>query len=64
MAQTLTHNQHGQIANAPVADAAGHAKRRAFKTMSRDAKQAASNPQARITLDAHRDHNLPRLMDA
>ena len=49
---TLTDNRHGLIANIMVTTADGYAEREAAKAMIHDAKQAAGDAQAEITLGA------------
>ncbi len=64
MGHLLTDNRHGPIANAMVTTADGFAEREAAKTMINDARQAADNPQAEITLGADKGHDAQEFIDA
>lgn len=64
MGHTLTDNRHGLIANAMVTTADGFAEREAAKTMISDARQAADNPQAEITLGADKGYDAQEFIDA
>ena len=52
MGHTPSNNRHGLIAYAMVTTANGFAEREAAKSMINDARQAADNSQAQITLVA------------
>jgi len=54
MGHALTDNRHGLVVNAIVTRADGHAEREAAKAMIHDARQAACEPKADITLAACR----------
>jgi len=64
MGHTLTDNRHGLIANAMVTTADGFAEREAAKAMINDARQAADNPQAEITLGADKGYDAQEFIDA
>ncbi|MBC7293524.1 MAG: IS5 family transposase, partial [Thermoleophilia bacterium] len=64
MGHTLTDNRHGLIANAMVTTADGFAEREAAKTMIDDARQAADNPHAEITLGADKGYDAKEFIDA
>lgn len=64
MGHTLTDNRHGLIANAMVTSADGFAEREAAKAMINDARQAADNPQAEITLGADKGYDAQEFIDA
>jgi transposase len=64
MGHTLTDNRHGLIANAMVTAADGFAEREAAKAMINDARQAADNPQAEITLGADKGYDAKEFIDA
>ena len=57
MGHTLTDNRHGLVVNAMVTQADGYAEREAAKAMIRDARQAAADPQAKITLGADKGYD-------
>ena len=57
MGHTLTDNRHGLIANAMVTIADGHAEREAAKRMIDDARQAADDPTAVITVGADKGYD-------
>jgi transposase len=64
MGHTLTDNRHGLIANAMVTTADGFAEREAAKAMINDARQAADNAQAEITLGADKGYDAKEFIDA
>jgi transposase len=64
MGHTLTDNRHGLVANAMVTTADGFAEREAAKTMIDDARQAADNPQAEVTLGADKGYDAKEFIDA
>ena len=64
MGHTLIDNRHGLVANVMVTKADGHAEREAAKAMINDARQAASNPQAQITLGADKGYDAREFIDA
>lgn len=64
MGHTLSDNRHGLIASAVVTAADGYAEREAAKVMINDAKQAAENPQANITLGADKGYDAQEFIDA
>jgi transposase, IS4 family len=64
MGHTLIDNRHGLVANVMVTTADGHAEREAAKAMINDARQAASNPQAEITLGADKGYDAKEFIDA
>ena len=64
MGHTLIDNRHGLVANVMVTTADGHAEREAAKAMINDARQAASNPQAEITLGADKGDDAKEFIDA
>lgn len=64
MGHTLTDNRHGLVANAMVTTATGYAEREAAKAMINDARQAADNPQAEITLGADKGYDAKEFIDA
>lgn len=64
MGHTLTDNRHGLIANAMVTTADGFAEREAAKAMINDARQAADNAQAQITLGADKGYDAKEFIDA
>ena len=64
MGHTLTDNRHGLVANARVTSADGCAEREAAKVMANDARQAAGNPQASITLGADKGYDAQEFIDA
>jgi len=64
MGHTLTDNRHGLVANAMVTTADGFAEREAAKTMIDDARQAADNPQAEITLGADKGYDAKEFIYA
>lgn len=57
MGHTVTENRHGLVASAMVSTADGFAEREAAKVMIHDAKQAAKNPDAEITLGADKGYD-------
>lgn len=64
MGHTLSDNRHGLIASAVVTTADGYAEREAAKVMINDAKQAAENPQANITLGADKGYDAQEFIEA
>ena len=64
MGHTLTDNRHGLIANAVVTTADGHAEREAAKAMIHDARQAAGDANAQITLGADKGYDAQEFIDA
>lgn len=64
MGHTLIDNRHGLVANVMVTKADGHAEREAAKAMINDARQAASKPQAEITLGADKGYDTQEFIDA
>ena len=64
MGHTLTDNRHGLVANAMVTTADGFAEREAAKAMINDARQAADNAQAEITLGADKGYDAKEFIDA
>jgi transposase len=64
MGHTLCDNRHGLIANAMVTTADGYAEREAAKAMIKDAVQAASNPEAAITLGADKGYDAKEFIEA
>lgn len=64
MGHTLTDNRHGLVANAMVTTADGFAEREAAKVMINDARQAADNPHAEITLGADKGYDAKEFIDA
>ena len=64
MGHTLIDNRHGLIANAMVTIADGYAEREAAKSMINDARQAANNPLAEITLGADKGYDAQEFIDA
>lgn len=64
MGHTLTDNRYGLIANAMVTTADGFAEREAAKAITNDARQAADNAQAEITLGADKGCDAKDFIDA
>lgn len=64
MGHTLADNRHGLIANAMVSTADGYAEREAAKVMINDAKQAAKDENAEITLGADKGYDAKEFVDA
>jgi hypothetical protein len=64
MGHTLCDNRHGLIANAMVTTADGYAEREAAKVMIKDAVQAASTPEAAITLGADKGYDAKEFIEA
>jgi transposase len=64
MGHTLIDNRHGLVANVMVTKADGHAEREAAKAMINDARQAAGNPNAQITLGADKGYDAREFIDA
>ncbi len=57
MGHTLTDNRHGLVVNARVTRADGHAEREAAKVIINDARQAAGDASAEITLGADKGYD-------
>ena len=64
MGHTLTDNRHGLVVNARVTRADGHAEREAAKIMIHDARQAAEDPGAEITLGADKAYDAQEFIEA
>ena len=64
MGHTLTDNRHGLVVNARVTQADGHAEREAAKVMIRDARQAAEDAQAEVTLGADKGYDAAEFIEA
>jgi hypothetical protein len=64
MGHTLTDNRHGLVVNARVSCADGHAEREAAKVMINDARQAASDAAAQITLGADKGYDAEEFIEA
>ncbi|MGF6696720.1 transposase [Paraburkholderia sp. MM5496-R1] len=64
MGHTLTDNRHGLVVNARVSRADGHAERDAAKVMINDARQAAKDAAAQITLDAEKGYDAQEFIEA
>lgn len=64
MGHTITDNHHGLVASAMVSSADGFAEREATKVMIHDAKQAAKNPDAEITLGADKGYDAQEFIEA
>jgi transposase len=64
MGHTLIDNRHGLVTNVMVTKADGYAEREAAKTMINDARQAAKNPEAQITLGADKGYDAKEFVDA
>lgn len=61
---TLTDNRHGLVVNARVTRADGHAEREAAKVMINDARQAADDASAEITLGADKGYDAQEFIEA
>ncbi|SIT49794.1 transposase [Paraburkholderia ribeironis] len=64
MGHTLTDNRHGLVVNARVSCADGHAEREAAKVMINDARQAAKDAAAQITLGADKGYDAEEFIAA
>ncbi|MGF6789101.1 hypothetical protein OKW27_003414 [Paraburkholderia sp. 35.1] len=64
MDHTLTDNRHGLVVNARVSRADGHAEREAAKVMINDARQAAKDAAAQITLGADKGYDAHEFIEA
>jgi IS5 family transposase len=64
MGHTLTDNRHGLVVNARVSCADGHAEREAAKVMINDARQAANDTAAQITLGADKGYDAEEFIEA
>jgi transposase len=64
MGHTLIDNRHGLVTNVMVTKADGYAEREAAKAMINDARQAAKNPEAQITLGADKGYDAQEFIDA
>ena len=64
MGHTLADNRHGLIAHAVTTIADGFAEREAAKAMIFDARQAADNPQADLTLGADKGYDAQEFIEA
>ncbi len=64
MGHTLTDNRHGLVVNACVTRADGHAEREAAKVMINDARQAADDASAEITLGAGKGYDAQEFIEA
>ena len=64
MGHTLTDNRHGLVVNARVTRADGHAERDAAKIMIDDARQAADDASADITLGADKGYDAQEFIEA
>ncbi|ACC72389.1 IS5-like element ISBph3 family transposase [Paraburkholderia phymatum] len=64
MGHTLTDNRHGLVVNARVSRADGHAEREAAKVMINDARQAANDAAAQITLGADKGYDAQEFIEA
>ncbi|WP_018441921.1 IS5 family transposase [Trinickia symbiotica] len=64
MGHTLTDNRHGLVVNARVTRADGHAEREAAKVMINDARQAAHDANAEITLGADKGYDAQEFIEA
>jgi IS5 family transposase len=64
MVHTLTDNRHGLVVNARVTCADGHAKREVAKIMINDARQAAEDANAEITLGADKGYDAQEFIEA
>jgi transposase len=64
MGHTLTDNRHGLVVNARVTNADGHAEREAAKIMINDARQAAEDASAEITLGADKGYDAQEFIEA
>src|ERR1700752_3666049 len=64
MGHTLSDNRHGLVVNARVTYADGHAERQAAKIMINDARQAAEDANAEITLGADKGYDAQEFIEA
>ena len=64
MGHTLSDNRHALVVNAVLTTADGHAQREAAKAMINDARQAAHDPQAQITLGADKGYDAKEFIEA
>jgi len=64
MGHALIDNRHGLVTNVMVTKADGYAEREAAKAMINDARQAAKNPEAQITLGADKGYDAKEFIDA
>jgi transposase len=64
MGHTLTDNRHGLVVNASVTQADGNAEREAAKIMIQDARQAAEDPAAEVTLGADKGYDAAEFIEA
>ena len=64
MGHTLSDNRHGLVANAVVTTADGYAEREAAKAMINDARHAADDSQAEITLGADKGYDAREFIQA
>ncbi|MDQ2938606.1 MAG: IS5 family transposase, partial [Acidobacteriota bacterium] len=64
MGHTLMDNRHGLIASAVVTTADGYAEREAAKVMIHDARQAAGDEQAEVTLGADKGYDAQEFIQA
>ncbi len=64
MGRTLTDNRHGLVVNARVTRADEHAEREAAKIMIHDARQAADDASADITLGADKGYDGQEFIEA
>jgi hypothetical protein len=64
MGHTLTDNRHGLAVNACVTRAVGHAEHEAAKVMINDARQAAGDAIAEITLGADKGYDAKEFIEA
>ena len=64
MGHTLTDNRHGLVVNARVSCADGHAEREAATVMINDARQAANDAPAQITLGLGKGYDAEEFIEA
>jgi hypothetical protein len=64
MGHALTDNRHGLVVNACVTRADGHAEPEAAKVMINDARQAADDAGAEITLGADKGYDAQEFIEA
>ncbi|MWL91798.1 MULTISPECIES: IS5 family transposase [Cupriavidus] len=64
MGHTLSDNRHGLVVSALVSTADGHAEREAAKVMLNDARQAAVDPDAEITVGADKGYDAQEFIEA
>jgi transposase len=64
MGHALSENRHGLVVNAMVTQANGYAEREAGKVMINEARQAAQDPEAEITLGADKGYDAKEFIEA